>query len=442
VSGILSLSACLGPAEPVIRVLECWRGEGPEAAAAALPPPGRESDGLLLQELRLRLCGESGPRLLVDGLWFSRPHGGITRVWEQILRTWQLPGLLSALAPVALIERDSHLALTAAFPVLEGVPCDPLDPEAVAAAAPENATLARCWGAEVFLSSWISSCGGQRPTCAELALVHDCLPERYGVPEKLGQLRRRWLFGAGLHLALSGDTASDIEALLCRPVGTVPWCHSAPAELFVSIVADSAADRLWKELRQRAGLQPPYVLLPATSAIGSYKNPELIAQALADSRLQGLQLVLCGIAADQRRRELQERFSLLQGRCVAAGFTDVELALAYRHALAVVIPSHAEGFGLPAVEGMAAGATVLLADSRGLREAGGSAALRFDSRQPRQLANLLALLLQPDARRWLQPQLERRRLQRLATLQPDLLGVALLALARQLTHGAFEKSRR
>ena len=54
----------------------------------------------------------------------------------------------------------------------------------------------------------------------------------------------------------------------------------------------------------------------------------------------------------------------------AAGFTDVELALVYRHALAVVIPSRIEGFGLPAIE-VAAGGLPLLADSRGLREAGG-----------------------------------------------------------------------
>ena len=33
----------------------------------------------------MRLRGASGPRLLVDGLCFVRPHGGITRLWEQIL---------------------------------------------------------------------------------------------------------------------------------------------------------------------------------------------------------------------------------------------------------------------------------------------------------------------------------------------------------------------
>ena len=65
---------------------------------------------MLLQELRHRIDAAPGPRLLVDGVWFVRPHGGITRVWEQILRCWALPGLVGRSAPVLVVDRDSHLA--------------------------------------------------------------------------------------------------------------------------------------------------------------------------------------------------------------------------------------------------------------------------------------------------------------------------------------------
>ena len=64
-----------------------------------------------------------------------------------------------------------------------------------------------------------------------------------------------------------------------------------------------------------------FVLLPATSAIGSYKNPELVAQALADRDLLSLPLVLCGIAAEQRAQELELRFPHLSGRVFAAAKT-------------------------------------------------------------------------------------------------------------------------
>ncbi len=429
----------LGDASAAARVLCVWHQHGAAAATAAqhnlhIGRPELSNDPLQ-QELALRLASRPGPRLLVDGVWFCRPHGGITRVWEQILRTWQLPGLLTPAAPVCLIERNSHLAVSASFPALEGQQLDPLDSSAVAALAEENASLSRQWQADVFVSSWISSAGAGEATCPELALVHDCLPERFGVAPPLASLRRRWITGARGHLAVSADTASDLEDLLSLPPGRVPWCHSAPADSFEACPSADDPDhqRLWRRLQRRAGLRLPYLLLPATSAIGSYKNPEVVVVALAGSRLHSVQLVLCGIGADQRRLQLQERYPHLQGRCVAAGFTDLELSLAYRHALAVVIPSHAEGFGLPAIEALATGATVLLADSRGLREAGGGAALRFNPRRPAELADLLELLLHPGSA-WLAGHLQRRRQQRLAGLHPHLLGLALLAQARRTMH--------
>ena len=423
----------LGDSRASAAVLQRWRLDGPAAALhdwECRPFEPLAADPLWM-ELGMRLQGQPGPRLLVDGLWFCRPHGGITRVWEQILSAWSLPGMLSDQAPVALVERNSHLALCAGFPGLEGRSMDPLDPVAVADLAEENGALVRRWGANVFLSSWISSSGREASACPELALVHDCLPERYGVPAPLRCLRRRWLGGAQAHLAVSAATAMDVAAVLGRPRGSVPWCHPAAAPLFASTVVDPAADLLWTRLRRRASLRSPYVLLPATSAIGSYKNPELLAEALVAPALRPLQLVLCGIAAEQRRQELEQHFPHLQGRCQAAGFSDLELALVYRHALAVVLPSHAEGFGLPAVEAMASGATVLVADSRGLCEAGGGAALRFHSRRASELAALLQVLMEPG-NSWLHCQLATRRQRRLAQLQPDLIGLALLALARRL----------
>ena len=140
-------------------------------------------------------------------------------------------------------------------------------------------------------------------------------------------------------------------------------------------------------MQQPSGLNHPYVLLPGTSGPGSYKNPELVAAALAEHGLQQIQLFLSGLAAETHCATLLEQFPHLQGRCFAAGFTDLELALAYSHALAVVLPSRIEGFGLPAIEALASGATVLVANSRGLREAGAGACPRFQQQtQPALLA--------------------------------------------------------
>ena len=223
----------LGSSDFLLRVLAEWRTCGPDAARQILPfePP----EDPLLQELYLRLYQKPGPRLLLDGLWFSRTVGGISRVWDQILRCWQLPDLFYDQSPLLFSDRESRSVCSGYFPSLVANKVDPLDISAVAAAAEENALIATDWGADVFLSSWISTTGAFSPACSELALVHDCMPERSTCPEGLRSLRRRWLKGASAHLAVSADTAADVALLLKSPFADISWCHPAPDPLFVSM---------------------------------------------------------------------------------------------------------------------------------------------------------------------------------------------------------------
>lgn len=60
---------------------------------------------------------------------------------------------------------------------------------------------------------------------------------------------------------------------------------------------------------------------------------------------------------------------------VLGNVRDADLAVLFDRALAVVVPSHAEGFGLPLLEGMAAGTPVLTSDAPALVEVAGGAAL-------------------------------------------------------------------
>ena len=391
-------------------------------------------DQPLLLELMSRLRGEPAPHFLVDALWLQRPTGGITRVWEQILTTWSLPGLVSAAAPITLIDREARSALLSRFALVEEPPLDPLDVAALAGCSDANGRLVTELGAQVFLSSWITVCGEAQPVCPELALVHDCMPERSQALEPLRRQRRRWLQGASAHLAVSSTTATDLESLLQRPVGSIPWWHPAPASCFLELPEPAVRERLWANLRRASGLTTPLVVLPASSSIGSYKNPELVAAALGQSGLEKVQLVVCGAAADRHAHALQQAFPSLQGRVVSACFTDLELAEVYRRALAVVVPSRIEGFGLPVVEALAAGGVVIRADARGLREAGAGATPCVDVDDPAGLARWMRLLMDPQSQSWLQPHLRRRWGQRQRRLQPDRLGLALLAQARILAN--------
>jgi glycosyltransferase involved in cell wall biosynthesis len=80
-------------------------------------------------------------------------------------------------------------------------------------------------------------------------------------------------------------------------------------------------------------------------------------------------------------------FARFAGRARLAGFVgDDELAALYRGALAVVVPSLDEGFGLPAAEAMASGVPVITSTAPALVEVTGDAALHADERSTRAIA--------------------------------------------------------
>ena len=69
-----------------------------------------------------------------------------------------------------------------------------------------------------------------------------------------------------------------------------------------------------------------------------------------------------------------ERLGIAAVVCVLPFLPPAELASVYRRAALVLVPSDAEGFGLPVIEALAVGTPVLASDLPALREAGGEAA--------------------------------------------------------------------
>jgi glycosyltransferase involved in cell wall biosynthesis len=94
---------------------------------------------------------------------------------------------------------------------------------------------------------------------------------------------------------------------------------------------------------------------------------------------------------------------------------DDELRVLYRHAAWFIFPSLYEGFGLPALEAMAADCPVLAARSSSIPEVCGDAALYFDPHDPQSLADLLDRVTADDsAAAELRRTLRERALARLA----------------------------
>ena len=78
---------------------------------------------------------------------------------------------------------------------------------------------------------------------------------------------------------------------------------------------------------------------------------------------------------------------------------DAALAALYQRALALVLPSRNEGFGLPALEAMACGCPVVAARSGALPEVCGDAAVLLDPDEPADWRDALLALLDDPGRR-------------------------------------------
>jgi glycosyltransferase involved in cell wall biosynthesis len=135
---------------------------------------------------------------------------------------------------------------------------------------------------------------------------------------------------------------------------------------------------------------PPFFL--AVGALEPRKAPELLATAYAMARGAGLQAEL--LFAGDGRVEVRG-----DGIRVLGAVPDDELASLYSGAVALVMPSWLEGYGLPPLEAAACGTPSIVSDLAVYRETLGENAVRVPAGNPVALAGaLLRMEREPAAR--------------------------------------------
>jgi len=122
----------------------------------------------------------------------------------------------------------------------------------------------------------------------------------------------------------------------------------------------------------------PYILM--SGGLEPHKNPWPVISAMA-LLPEPLRLVMCGPWGGRRLRIVKEyahRAGVLDRVDLLGHVSRNHLAALRENAVAVVVPSLKEGFGLPVLEAMTAGVPVIASDTPALREVGGDAA-RYES---------------------------------------------------------------
>ena len=246
---------------------------------------------------------------------------------------------------------------------------------------------------------------------ALVTTVHDLVPLRLPA---LVPARHRWavrcLLGGALRrarrvIAVSDATRAELLARYRLPAGRVTVVPEAAAPEFAPPEAAALA-----AARARYGLTRPYVLF--VGFLEPKKNLGTLLAAVARLRQRGAwgatELVIVGAfgwGPDPRPRV--EALGLEGAVRFLGPAPDADLPALYAGALAFAFPSLWEGFGLPALEAMAAGAPVVASNRGALPELTAGAA-RLAEPTPEAFADALGQVLGDAALR------ERLRAQGLA----------------------------
>ena len=200
---------------------------------------------------------------------------------------------------------------------------------------------------------------------------------------------------ASVLVCVSGYTADRLRALVAPRGDVVVAHHGVDHERFVT-AADPDADRA---ALVPHGVQPPFVAFAST--IEPRKNVPTLVDAFARvaAGRPDLRLVLAG-SDGWGAREARDAIAAsgVATRIIRPGYVDNAILPAlFRQAEVVAYPSFEEGFGLPALEGLACGAPVVTTAGSALGEVVGDAALLAPPDDPVALASAIASVLDDPA---------------------------------------------
>jgi glycosyltransferase involved in cell wall biosynthesis len=286
-------------------------------------------------------------------------------------------------------------------------------------------------------------CLAAYPRLPSVVTVHDLLPLHI-VADGGRSLRARvrdgflrwvlaWVGRADRLIVSTAFTAREAETHLHIEPGrlrVVPY--GVDPHFFVAPTPGEAEARRagWRRAMQSAGASTRIIL--HVGSCHPRKNVEAAIGAVGRLRAGGLDAALVqvgGLFTPAHRAAIAE--ARLDGAWVQeSSVSEADLVAAYHAADVLVLPSTFEGYGLPALEAMAAGLPVVVSGAGGLREVAGDAGVVTGACSDTALAEALGALLADAPRR---AALIARGRARAATLTWERVAEATAAVYAELT---------
>jgi glycosyltransferase involved in cell wall biosynthesis len=245
-------------------------------------------------------------------------------------------------------------------------------------------------------SDWLLSFGPTGPLLKrdQIVTIHDAgvcaVPEAYSWKFRTFQRLLLPLLVRRNRYLMTVSEFSKGE--LIRWFGARPESTRVSGEGWQHLHAEAADTSVLAQHGLEAGR---YVL--AVSSVTPHKNFQVVARALHLLKRRDVQIAVVG----SMNRDIFGDFddSRLQGLTFLGRVNDAQLRALYEGAAVFVHPSLYEGFGIPPLEAMALGCTVIVSDAAALPEVCGEAALYFSPHDASGLAASIELALSQPALR-------------------------------------------
>jgi glycosyltransferase involved in cell wall biosynthesis len=226
---------------------------------------------------------------------------------------------------------------------------------------------------------------------ALVVTIHDVVPWTH--PETLTPR------GLRFHRRMGARAAGEADLIVTPTVAVADQIRdilSPSAEVVAVHSGFSSALTVPVDARERRAHQVgagDYLLFVGTSE--PRKGLDTLLDALAEPALKGQSLVVVGprgwggvdVRQEAGKRGVGDRVT------VTGPVDDADLAALYAGASLVVMPSRAEGFGLPVLEAMALGVAVVTSDDLAMREVGAGATRTFTVGDPSDLCSVIVRVL-------------------------------------------------
>jgi glycosyltransferase involved in cell wall biosynthesis len=223
-------------------------------------------------------------------------------------------------------------------------------------------------------------------------LYPNTVPRKYSLYMRL--MTRLAVRSADRIIAVSGATREDLTQVLHVPDDRVVVIHEAVGPEFATPPEPPGVAAVMR----RYGVRAPYCLFVGN--LEPRKNLPRLVEAFAMVRARrpagaALQLVLVGTRGWLYGGIFRavEAYALADDIAFTGYVPPADLAALYAGAACFVFPSLYEGFGLPVLEAMAAGAPVVASRVGAIPEVAGDAALLVNAEKPAEIAGAIEAVL-------------------------------------------------